>query len=50
MQKAHPKKIEPELSPETEEKLDRIDAGKEKMTKYPSAKEYLKHVDKVLEE
>ena len=50
MQKAHPKKIDLDLSPEIEERLDRIDAGKEKMTKYPSAKEYLKHVDKVLEE
>ena len=50
MQKAHPKKTENELTPEVEELLDRIDSGKEKMTTYPGAKEYLKHIDKVLEE
>ncbi|MGI0082066.1 MAG: hypothetical protein ACREAF_03405 [Nitrosopumilaceae archaeon] len=50
MQKARPKKNDTELTPEIEELLDRIDSGKEKTTTYANAKEYLKHVDEVLEE
>jgi len=38
------------LKDEVERKLNDIDAGKEKLTRYSNVNEYLKHVDEVLNE
>lgn len=38
------------LNEDTEKILNDIDSGKEKLTKYSNSKEYLKHVEKVLDE
>ena len=39
-----------EISEENKRVLDRIDSGKEKTTTYKNAKDYLKHLDEVLDE
>jgi len=39
-----------ELGEKIESRLDDIDGGKEKLARYSDAKEYLKHVDELLEE
>jgi len=39
-----------DLDEKTESRLDDIDSGKEKLARYSNAKEYLKHVDELLEE
>jgi len=38
-----------ELDEKIESRLNDIDSGKEKLTRYSNAKEYLKHVDELLE-
>lgn len=48
MQKSHAKDKMDKLNPKTEKILEDIDSGKIKTTRYKSADEYLKHVDKVL--
>jgi len=39
-----------ELDEKIESRLADIDNGKEKLARYPNAKEYLRHVDELLEE
>jgi hypothetical protein len=48
MQKSHAKDKMDKLNPKIEKILEDIDSGKIKTTRYKSADEYLKHVDKVL--
>jgi len=48
MQKSHAKDKMDKLNPKVEKILEDIDSGKVKTTRYKSAEEYLKHVDKVL--
>lgn len=38
------------LKPEIEDQMNMIDSDKRKLVRYKNAEEYLKHVDKVLEE
>ncbi len=48
MQKSHAKDKMDKLNPKVEKIQEDIDSGKVKTTRYKSAEEYLKHVDKVL--
>ncbi len=42
--------FEESLSVEIENKLNKIDSGNEKLNRYSSVDDYLKHLDQVLEE
>jgi len=50
MQRTIKNKPESEISPELETALEDIETGKEKLVKYDSFDEYIKHVKQVLEE